>query len=373
MELAIVTHKVTKGDGQGRVNYEICQAAIRRGHNLTLLASDIAPEFVPSNRIRLVRIPTERIPTELLKNLFFAKISSRWLTKNRKKLDLVMANGAITSTQADVNSVHFVHNTWLSCPSHTYRIRQDYYGLYQWLYTVLNAHWEKKAFWNAKVVVAVSAKVEKDIFELGIPQNRIRKILNGVDLNEFSPGYEDRRQLHLPENVTLAFFAGDICTPRKNLASILYALAQVPELHLVVAGDAKASTYPRLATKLGLKERVHFLGYRNDLANIMRAVDLFVFPSHYETYGLVLLEAMATGLPVITARSVGVSEIITPECGIVLFDSNDVDGLKKAILDLVSSSEKRKRMGMTARAVAEKFSWKNMANSYIDLFEELKQ
>lgn len=272
---------------------------------------------------------------------------------------------------ADVNAVHFVHSSWLRSPVHISRTRRDLYGFYQWLYTALNARWEKQAFGSAKVVVAVSEKVAQELRDIGVPKQSIRVIANGVDLEEFSPGVACRQKWNLPENVTLAMFAGDIRIARKNLDTVLHALVQVPDLHLAVVGATKGSPYPQLADSLNLSERVHFLGYRSDIPQIMQASDLFVFPSRYEPFGLVVIEAMASGLPVITATTTGAADLVTPACGIVLPDSDDVDALSVALSKLNSAPQLRTQMGQAARTIAEQYSWDKMAQKYVDLFEEL--
>jgi len=373
MKLCIVTHKVKKGDGQGRVNYEVALEAIRRGHDLTLLASEVAPEIEQNNKVTWVPISVNGYPSEFIRNFIFAHKSAAWLQKNRSQIELLKINGAITKVAADVNAVHFVHSSWLRSPVHISRIRRDAYGFYQWLYTALNARWEKQAFQRAQVVVAVSEKVAQELINIGVPRDRIRVIVNGVDLQEFTPGVTSRQELGLPENVNLGLFAGDIRTPRKNLDSVLHALVQVPDLHLAVVGSTDGSPFPQLAADLGLSERVHFLGYRRDIADIMRAVDLFVFPSRYEACTLVLLEALASGLPVITATATGGAELVTPECGIVLPDSDDIQALATALSSLVTNPPLMQQMGQAARAVAEQYSWSIMAQTYMDLFEELKQ
>ena len=373
MKICIVTHKVIKGYGQGRVNYEVAWEAIRQDHQVTLLASSVAPELQHSSQVNWIYIPVKGLPTEFLRNLVFSWRSSNWLRQHRCEIDLVMVNGAIAKASGDVNAVHFVHSSWLRSPVHTSRVRRDFYGLYQWFYTGLNARWEKQAFHQAKVVVAVSEKVKKELIDIGVPPERIRVILNGVDLQEFCPGYTDRSQLGLPEAVVLAFFAGDIRTPRKNLDTVLHALVQVPELHLAVAGGTEGSPYLQLAEKLGVSDRVHFLGYRRDIAQIMKAVDLFVFPSRYEACTLVLLEAMATGLPVITAATAGGAELVTPDCGVVLSDPDDSQALVRALNNLVSDRELRNRMGQAGRAITEQHSWASMAQNYVDLFKTLSK
>ena len=308
-----------------------------------------------------------------------------WLRKYRSQVDVVKVNGAITTAVSHVNAVHFVHSSWLRSPAHISRIRRDLYGFYQWLYTAVNAFSEKHAFQKAQVIVAVSQKVAQELEDIGVPRSQIQVIVNGVDLEEFSPGVACRQTLGLPENVTLALFAGDIRTPRKNLDTVLRALVKVPSLHLAVVGSTEGSPFPAMAESLGLNQRVHFLGYRRDIAQLMRAVDLFVFPSRYEACTLVLLEALASGLPVITATATGGAELITPECGVVLPDSDDTDALADALSSMISDwlkpiaegdGAKRTRMqqmGQAARAVAEQHSWNIMAQTYVDLFEELSK
>lgn len=373
MKLCIVTHNVAKNDGQGRVNYEIVWESIRRGHHVTLLASNVAPELQQSKSVEWISVPVKGWSTELLRNIVFAWRSAKQLHLHQHEFDLVKVNGAITWAEADVNAVHFVHSSWLRSPVHTWRLRRDIYGAYQWLYTAWNANWEKKAFRQAKVVVAVSKNVAKDLLDIGVPSTSIRVIANGVDLQEFTPGDGDRKKLGLPENVTLALFAGDIRTPRKNLDTVLHALVDVPELHLAVVGSTEGSPYLQLATQLGLGERVHFLGYRRDVSKIMQAVNFLVFPSRYETFGLVVIEAMASGLPVITATTTGAAELVTPECGIVLPDSDDTQALVKALSSLTKDPQKRTYMGQAACKVAQQHSWASMARTYVNLFEELRQ
>ncbi|MBO1047455.1 MAG: glycosyltransferase family 4 protein [Dolichospermum sp. DEX182a] len=371
MKICIVTHKIKKGDGQGRVNYEVAQEAIRRGHDLTLLASEIAPELSENNAVNCIYIPVERYPTEFIRNFIFAKKSADWLRKNRANLDLIKVNGAITMGATDVNAVHFVHGSWLKSPVHISHNRKDLYGLYQWLFTAANAYWEKQAFRQSKIIIAVSEKVAQELVNIGVLRSQIRVVVNGVDLQEFAPGVSLRTELGLPENVNLALFAGDIRISRKNLDTVLHALVKVPELHLAVVGGTEDSPYPAMAKALNISERVHFLGYRHDMPQIQRASDLFVFPSRYEPFGLVVIEAMASGLPVITATTTGAADLVNPDCGIVLDDCDDVNALADALRLLNSDRSLRQKMGKVARTIAEQYSWSTMAQTYLNIFEEL--
>lgn len=370
MKLCVVTHSLIKGDGQGRVNYEIVAEALRQGHQVTILASQLDQKLAQDRRLDWVYIPVKNFPTELIRNIAFSWQSAKWLKKNRSQFDLIKINGAITSASAELNAVHFVHSSWLKSPVHTWQQRKDFYGLYQWLYTFLNAFWEKQAFARAKAIVAVSQKVKQELLDIGVSGDRVEVITNGVNLQEFAPGTSDRAGLGLPNNVVLALFAGDIRTPRKNLDTVLQAISQVSNLHLAVAGDTKDSPYPQLAEKFGISGRVHFLGYRRDMSDLMKAVDLFIFPSRYEACSLVLLEAMASGIPVITAQTSGGAELVSPECGFVLSDPNDLTPLTQVLKQLTKTPELRKKMGLQARQIAEQNSWMQMANKYIELFKK---
>jgi glycosyltransferase involved in cell wall biosynthesis len=372
MKICIVTPYVIKGDGQGRANYEVVWEAIRRGYHVTLVARKVAPELQEHNQITWVHFQVENLPTQLLREMVFSSKSATWLRQRRHEFDLVQVYGAVTSAPGDINTSQFVHSAWRKSPVHTARMHKNFYGFYHWLYSALNAVWEKKAFRQAKLAIAVSDKIKNELVdELGVKSDRIRVILNGVDVEEFVPGESDREKFGLPKEVTLAMFAGDIRTNRKNLDTVLRALVQVPELHLAVVGDTTSSPYPQLTTELKLSDRVHFLGFRRDIAQIMQAADLFVFPSRYEACTLVMLEAMATGLPVITATTAGGAELVTPECGFVLTDSDDTAGLAKALHTLASDRHLRTEMGEAARRVAEQNTWVSKAQNYVDLFEEV--
>ncbi len=373
MKLCIVTHKVAIGDGQGRVNYEVAWEAIRRGHHVTLVASSVDLALQQHSQVDWIPIPVKGYPLQLVGEIAFSTQTALWLNKHQKEFDLIKLNGGITSAKGDVNAVHFVHSSWLRSPVNLSVRNLSLRSIYHRFYTALNADWEKKAFDRAKVVVAVSEKVAQELIAIGVPRDRIRVILNGIDLQEFAPGIVDRQKWGLPAEVPLALFAGDIRTPRKNLDTVLHSLVQVPQLHLAVVGGTAGSPYPELARSLNLENRVHFLGFRQDVPDLMKAADFLVFPSRYEPFGLVVLEAMATGIPVITAATTGAAQLVTPDCGIVLPDSDDTQALAEALNQLVKCDrQQRQQMGQVARAIAEQHSWANMAHNYVNLFEELQ-
>jgi glycosyltransferase involved in cell wall biosynthesis len=374
VKLAIVTIHVLREDGQARVNYEIARHALQHGASVWLLADRVEPE-IEAMGARWIPVRPRRRRPNLLKHREFVPLADRALDRLARdvNLDIVHGNGFSLTRPHHVNTAHFVHSAWRKSPVHIARLRRDLNALYQWTYSTLNARWERLAYERARVVVAVSERVRRDLGEAGVAPERIRVIENGVDPDEFYPGQADRSRLGLPESVPLAFFAGGIRTPLKNLDSVLRALVSVPTLHVAVAGATEGSPYPALAARLGVAGRVHFLGYRRDVPELLRAADLLVFPSRYESFALIVLEAMASGLPVITASTVGAADLVSPDCGIVLPDPNDVAGLAGAMAALVDHPERRASLGRSARAVAERHSWSEMAETYMRLYQEMMQ
>ena len=314
--------------------------------------------------------PRER-RISLISNTQFVNLVNGQLDRRREDFDIILGFGYTLTCPHHVSVAQFVHDAWGRSPVHTVRVQRNLYGLYQGAYTALNTRWERRAFRQAHTVVACSNSVAGQLAQIGVPEQKIQVILNGADPQEFHPGTVNRADLNLPPDVPLALFAGDIRTPRKNLDTVLRAIQKTSDTHLAVVGNLKGSPYPRMAASLGITSRVHFLGYRRDMAQIMRAVDVFAFPSHYEPFGIVVLEAMNSGIPVITSANVGAAEIITPESGIVLNDPNDAEAMAHAMHTLLKDRPRRQRMGLAARAAAERHTWNEMSQRYWRLFEEI--
>jgi len=165
--------------------------------------------------------------------------------------------------------------------------------------------------------------------------------------------------------------------PRKGVDTILRALAQLQDRgvatpQLVLAGKAgwKTEGIMALPQSLGLQGLVHFLDYvaDDDLPAIYKGATLFLYPSLYEGFGLPVLEAMASGTPVITSRAASLPEVAGDAA--VYVDAGDVAGLGRMIEECLSNVVLRERLKKTGRIQAEKFSWRKTAERTLELFEE---
>ncbi len=99
MNLLIVTHTVGKNDGQGRVNYEVVQAALAAGHSVTLLSTTVDETLSRHPRITVARLPASRVPTRLLQYQVFALRAAAWIRAHRHEFDVVQVNGFIAWTR----------------------------------------------------------------------------------------------------------------------------------------------------------------------------------------------------------------------------------------------------------------------------------
>ncbi|CAN5415381.1 glycosyltransferase family 4 protein [soil metagenome] len=372
MKLAIVAHNLIRGDGQGRINLEIARHAVDSGHQVTLISETAERELLDKgvtwHRIR----PLFKRPT-LLNEIGFVRLADKLLDQTAKQFDVIIGNGYTLRHAHQVNLCQFVHGAWMRSPVHVAKLIRGPRSWYQRLYSWKNARSEKGAYAAAKFVVAPSQRIRSELQSIGVPDSKIRVIYNGVDLNEFRPGSENRASLGLPLASPLALFVGDIRSTRKNLDSVLKALVNVPQLHLAVGGNLKGSPFPAMAKELGVSDRVTFLDFRRDIGKLMRAVDFFIFPSRYEAGTLVLIEALASGLPAVTARTAGGCEIMSSDAGRIIEDPDDLPALTAAIAELASDESARKSASIAARRIAERYSWTNMAQAYLDLVEESRR
>ena len=104
----------------------------------------------------------------------------------------------------------------------------------------------------------------------------------------------------------------------------------------------------------------------------MRAADMFVFPSRYEAGPLVILEAMASGLPIVTAVTAGAADLVGADCGTVIDDPDNAHALAAALNQLVQYPQRRRSMGPAGREVIQQCcSWEQMSERYLQLYEEI--
>ena len=194
-------------------------------------------------------------------------------------------------------------------------------------------------------------------------------IPNGVNLDLYVAGDRNQAAPHL-------FSAGRI-VHQKGLDLALRALVGLKDLDWEwrIAGDGPQLEFlKRLAQELGIAERIRFLGWqsREQLIQQYQSANLFLFPSRHEGMPNAVLEAMASGLPVIASRIAGSEELVMDGETGLLFPSESVDSLRAALKQLLTDASLRQRMGVASRRrVEEYYSWQSAAGQYAHLLERI--
>jgi glycosyltransferase involved in cell wall biosynthesis len=175
-----------------------------------------------------------------------------------------------------------------------------------------------------------------------------------------------------------ALVAGVIArlTDQKGHVFLLDALSRVPSLaavHLLVVGDGPLrGDLEAIAAAGGIGDRVHFLGARRDLGDLLSAMDLFVLPSLWEGLPLSMVLAMGAGLPVVTTAVAGIPEVVTDGVTGLLVPPGDADALGRALARVVADPSERARLGQNARQfVLPRFGVDGYVRAVVQLYDEL--
>lgn len=235
---------------------------------------------------------------------------------------------------------------------------------------------------KGQVIVALSQSVADDFqrFQHVRPE-QIRVIYNGVDTYRFSPEHRTiyrelmRQHLGVGDQTVLALIVAHNFW-LKGVLTLLHAMgrlaAEQRPVHLVVVGGKRLKPWQRIARQLGVEETVTFVGPTENTVPYYAAADMYVHPTFYDACSLVLLEAAASGLPVITTRHHnGVSELFTEDKEVFLLaapdDADEVAGRMRALLDDLV----RRRMGNAAREMALMHTFDRNVDEILAVYHEV--
>jgi len=190
-------------------------------------------------------------------------------------------------------------------------------------------------------------------------------ISNGISLETFHSHLSSdnnsalRKRLHLPLHIPVILHVGRLDID-KNVERVVQAAAQAMQqidTHLLIVGDGRQkNTLMKMCEALKIADRVHFPGYltlQDGLPEIYRLASLFVTASEIEVQSLVLLEAIASGLPIVAVRATFVPEIVHDRVNGFLLESGDINGLANAISTLLKNPKQGVEMGKISRRLAE--------------------
>lgn len=230
-------------------------------------------------------------------------------------------------------------------------------------------HLRRPGFWiRADRVIAISRAVARVLIEDGVPADRVTIIPSGISPEDVrsTPRLGIRQWLGISPDAAIAATVGAL-VPHKDHATLLRAAAHLtsrfPSLHWVVAGDGpERSTLERLTDELGLRHRVHLVGYLEDPARLIADADLFVMSSREEGLGTSVLEAMALGIPVASTAAGGLPEMLVDGAGL-LAPPGDPTALAEAMARLIEDPGLARSVTEQAAVNLRRFTAARMAEA----------
>lgn len=222
--------------------------------------------------------------------------------------------------------------------------------------------------------VAVSTRVASELQNhYGVPAARIRVIPNGIDLARFKPdpalGQAIRREFAIPDGARLILFAGHEFG-RKGLAHVIDALEHLDDdTWLLVAGSDNPVPYRRRAGRAA--DRIIFAGARSDMPALYAAADAFVLPTAYETFSLVCMEAMASGVPAFATPVGGIEDYLRDGHNGYLI-APDPEDIAAKLRRVLSDPGLLERLRAGARSTAADYGWDRTASRYLELAREVR-
>ena len=229
---------------------------------------------------------------------------------------------------------------------------------------------EKKLFETTPLIIANSNMVREQIMHhYAVDRNRITIVYNGVDLQRFSPENRARwrkslrKSLSIPEDSPVVLFVGS-GYERKGLNTLIDSVSHIKnhELRVLIIGKGNIDKYRMQAREKAISDKMLFLGPQTEIEKYYAAADLFVLPTLYDPFSNATLEALASGIPVITTKNNGVAElIVNGQEGYILDSLLNSEGLASKISLVFETGDK---MGINARRKAEAFPIEKAAKEF---------
>jgi len=361
MKIALVRKNYTPYGGAENYLRLVAGKLAGLGHEIDIFSSTDRPD--PDFKIR--RVKTLRKPS-FLSNIMFA-------VKSREALQHAAPDVILSFERTLYQDIYRAgdgcHKEWLkrrgiiesSLKQVSFNINPHHRLL---LYL------ERRCFESSRCIIANSKMVKNDIVRnYSISPDKIVVIYNGVDTERFKPAGDEQKNLlrseyRIKEDNVVLFVGADF--KRKGIAALLkaFSMLDLKETRLIIAGKAAKPEYIAMAEKLGISKKVTFWGPEKEVTKLYALSDLFVLPTIYDPFSNATLEAMASGLPVITTQYNGVSEIIEDGVQGFIVDPMDAELLSKRIESALADAQE---MGRRARTLAEDYPIENAVDEIVGL------
>jgi len=378
--------------GTGSYVYYLSNELMKRGNSAYIVTGyDESGDIKVNEQHRIFFLKTLKTP--IVKSFQFAASASRKLNKMRSRLpvDITHVNLPLVPSFAVPAGfgkalVTTVHSTWKGEaeaikgePYSRLNANEKFMVSFNWFLRLF----EERMLERSNKIIAVSDFTRRELLQYyPVEADKIRVIHNGVDTDKFKPASDKRKakaELGLSTADKAVLSVGRLYA-RKGLFTLIESAALVARkfgnVKFIIAGKGLSNEMAKLvnyAAKLGVKENLVFTGYFPDkkLPRLYQAADIFAFSTFYENLPFAVLEALSTGLPVVTTRVGGIPEMIESGRNGFLVEPFNSRELAEKILFYLEHPAEAAEMALSARrTIEEKFDWRLIVKKVLDVYAE---
>jgi len=394
MKILFITYDFLEHGGIAGYMAQLADYLLARGEEVHVLTKNC--EYRPSNLIihksflkrflksnpRLTISP--RSPLRIFswsKEILDTYDNTRFANQKESEFDIIHSNSTY-SWKCDVVTMHNCQKVWIKIADGILKKSSSYpkYLLYKHGKRLLNkitlAIERKVLEKGSKKIIAVSEGIKREILEnYNVPEEKIVVIPPGVDLNEFAPNAKVkskiRKELGINQNACVLMFSGGLDLERKGLEYLIRALPLVKDkIKLLITGTGNFQPYKQLANSLNVLDKIIFTGFVPEIKDYYSASDVFVSPTLYEAFPGVILEAAASGLPILVTKVNGAEDVMVDGVN-SFFIKRDPEDIANKINLLAGDKNLRKQMGDNAHKTAQKYSWEETARKTLEAYQEV--
>ncbi|MDY6854432.1 MAG: glycosyltransferase family 4 protein [Thermodesulfobacteriota bacterium] len=359
MHIAIVTGGYYGLSGSFTNARELAIHLAGKGHIVTILSPDVAPE---QNNKHMYFIRIQDIPL-IPQNIFY--FSSLLQVHRQHPIDIIQVYDSIAFLSVYPFAQYYSIPTVFSMQASIFSEGRSVD--YSWLTAQILKFTNRFVARFADRLICISQEVVCCAIHAGAKKDRLVVITNPVDLSTFHPANE------VKDNYTCLYVGA--LRPTKGVEYLIHAiphvLKQLPETRFLLVGDGpQKEEIERFIAEYEIDEAVHLEGYipHDKLPLYYQRAHIFIMPSLNEPQGIVTLEAMACGLPVIASNVGGIPEMVQDGHNGLLVPPKNSEALGKAIVRLIGDASLCKRLSQNALLTAKAFSWDENIGSFIRLF-----
>ncbi len=365
LKIAFVVHDYHRHGGHSRYVVELARR-YRHAHDVHVFTN--AVDEPDTAGITFHHVPAWR-PNALASILSFVVPGTLAV---RGRFDVVHAQG-LCGLRHTLATAHFCQPAWDAALTRHGMPP----GWKQRLTRPLVTRLEKQALCQPQTrrVIAVSHLIRANLAEHYGRTAGVQVVYHGTDVDRFHPDTRDqyrvavRSELGIPTGEFVALYVGDL---KKGAVPAVRAVAATPGVTLLLVTGSDATDVRQVAVEAGAADRVIVHPHSKQVEQFFAAADVLLFPTVYDSFGLVVTEAMASGLPVITSRSAGAAELITPGVdGFVTDQPWDVPALAAHLANLRDSPTLREAVGTAARRRVEPLTWDRTAEETLAVYRQL--